>query len=85
MNWTAVGLALDFFGVLFLAVSSVGWRRSRGYQSPGSWITEGWPSRWLERRGRGRDAETVRVAVNRLGWSTLLAGFALQFVASVTG
>ncbi len=83
MSLTSIGLALDFFGVLFLAASSVGWRRSRGYQSPGSWLTEGWPSGWLERRGR--DAETVRLVVNRLGWSTLLAGFALQFLASVAG
>ena len=59
MNWTAVGLALDFFGVLFLAASSAGVRRSRGYQSLGSWLTEGWPGGWLERRRRDAEGNPV--------------------------
>lgn len=81
MSLTSLGLFLDMFGVLLVALGGVGWRVDEGKMYPGSWITTTRIASWLE--ALGLNPYTVESNVHRLGWFSIFVGFGLQLIASL--
>ena len=80
---TTVGLALDFVGVMLIAISSVGFvdLPGGGHYARASFITSGWTRRLL--LGWGWSPEKASKRAGRTGWGILLVGLALQFFDSL--
>ena len=80
---TTIGLALDFVGVVLIAVSSVGFVDLPGgaHYAPASLITSGRTRRALLRWWWNPEKTSKRAG--RGGWVLLLVGLALQFFDSL--
>ena len=80
---TTIGLALDFVGVVLIAVSSVGFvdLAGGGRYAPAALITSGRTRRALVRWGWSPEKTSKRAG--RVGWGLLLVGLALQFFDSL--